>query len=417
MPLRGRTFTAARSLAAGKPVPHSSSIRRTARAPGPLPSSTTCDCPPRHRCGWISPTRSATARRAKAGASDGVTFRVWVDDERVFERHTATKTWLPGEVDLGAWARRTIRLRLEPPRAEAQHGLRCELLGRSGGHRRPAAAGGDAGRARDGAGAGARLAAGRGWRGGRGGRVCRRPCRRPAGCGGAGAERVGGWRNRLRVGGGRRGSAACTSRWRRVLGAGPAGAAVERVEAGRDAAGRTQFRHHLALDGRRAVLTATVWAEGPALRVKVGVPRVHHRTGAQRRRPGGAAGVLWTWVLHHGPRALHAGGGGTTSPAATWAARIPPGRLTAGGDRHAARSPPGRSRPAAVSAPHAPGCHADLRARAGGRLRLRDSLPAALGKTRRAGGGAQGGPLRLQSLGRTLRRQHPRNSPARSTTG
>ena len=49
--------------------------------------------------------------------SDGVTFRVWVVDgdqpKRVFERHTDSKTWLAGEVDLSAYAGRTVRLRLE----------------------------------------------------------------------------------------------------------------------------------------------------------------------------------------------------------------------------------------------------------------------------------------------------------------
>lgn len=46
-------------------------------------------------------------------ASDGVTFRIWVDGETVFNRHTADKTWLAGSVDLSPWATMTIRLRLE----------------------------------------------------------------------------------------------------------------------------------------------------------------------------------------------------------------------------------------------------------------------------------------------------------------
>jgi hypothetical protein len=45
--------------------------------------------------------------------SDGATFRVWVDDEKVFERHTASTTWVPGEAELSRWAGKTIRLRLE----------------------------------------------------------------------------------------------------------------------------------------------------------------------------------------------------------------------------------------------------------------------------------------------------------------
>ncbi|MBN1818912.1 MAG: hypothetical protein JW828_16230, partial [Sedimentisphaerales bacterium] len=46
-------------------------------------------------------------------ASDGVTFRVWVDQEKVFERHTDSKVWLPGTADLSRYAGRTILLRLE----------------------------------------------------------------------------------------------------------------------------------------------------------------------------------------------------------------------------------------------------------------------------------------------------------------
>ena len=45
--------------------------------------------------------------------SDGVTFRVWVGDEKVFERHTASTVWMPGEADLSRWAGQTVSLRLE----------------------------------------------------------------------------------------------------------------------------------------------------------------------------------------------------------------------------------------------------------------------------------------------------------------
>lgn len=47
------------------------------------------------------------------GASDGVTFRVWAGDQKLFERHTDSKTWLPGEADLSAFAGQEILLRLE----------------------------------------------------------------------------------------------------------------------------------------------------------------------------------------------------------------------------------------------------------------------------------------------------------------
>ena len=45
--------------------------------------------------------------------SDGVTFRVWVDENQVFERHTDSKEWLEGEADLGRFGGQTVLLRLE----------------------------------------------------------------------------------------------------------------------------------------------------------------------------------------------------------------------------------------------------------------------------------------------------------------
>jgi hypothetical protein len=45
--------------------------------------------------------------------SDGVTFRVWVNEEVVFERHSDSKTWVLGEVDLSRYRGREIVLRLE----------------------------------------------------------------------------------------------------------------------------------------------------------------------------------------------------------------------------------------------------------------------------------------------------------------
>lgn len=56
------------------------------------------------------------------GHSDGVTFRVRVAEwdapadqpgKVVFERHTAAKTWEPGQADLSPWAGRTVRVQLE----------------------------------------------------------------------------------------------------------------------------------------------------------------------------------------------------------------------------------------------------------------------------------------------------------------
>jgi len=45
--------------------------------------------------------------------SDGVTFRVWAGDEKLFERHTDSKIWVDGQADLSKFAGKEILLRLE----------------------------------------------------------------------------------------------------------------------------------------------------------------------------------------------------------------------------------------------------------------------------------------------------------------
>ncbi len=45
--------------------------------------------------------------------SDGVTFRVWVGDRKLFERHTDSRRWLDGMADLSAYRGQTVLLRLE----------------------------------------------------------------------------------------------------------------------------------------------------------------------------------------------------------------------------------------------------------------------------------------------------------------
>jgi hypothetical protein len=45
--------------------------------------------------------------------SDGVTFRVWAGDQKLFEHHTDSKTWVDGEADLSSFAGKKILLRLE----------------------------------------------------------------------------------------------------------------------------------------------------------------------------------------------------------------------------------------------------------------------------------------------------------------
>ncbi len=45
--------------------------------------------------------------------SDGVTFRVWAGDEKLFERYTDSKIWVDGQADLSRFAGKQILLRLE----------------------------------------------------------------------------------------------------------------------------------------------------------------------------------------------------------------------------------------------------------------------------------------------------------------
>jgi hypothetical protein len=45
--------------------------------------------------------------------SDGVTFAVWIGDEKIGEKHSASKTWEPFQVDLSQFAGQTVLLRLE----------------------------------------------------------------------------------------------------------------------------------------------------------------------------------------------------------------------------------------------------------------------------------------------------------------
>jgi hypothetical protein len=64
--------------------------------------------------------------------SDGVTFRVWVGEKAVYEKHTDSKIWLGGKVDLSAFAGQEITLRLESHPAKEGHDLRFGVLGRAG---------------------------------------------------------------------------------------------------------------------------------------------------------------------------------------------------------------------------------------------------------------------------------------------
>lgn len=45
--------------------------------------------------------------------SDGVTFRAWISEKMIFERHTDSKVWLPGRASLDEWAGQEVVLKLE----------------------------------------------------------------------------------------------------------------------------------------------------------------------------------------------------------------------------------------------------------------------------------------------------------------
>ncbi|GAH00256.1 unnamed protein product, partial [marine sediment metagenome] len=45
--------------------------------------------------------------------SDGVTFRAWAGEEKLFERHTDSKIWVDGQADLSKFTGKKILLRLE----------------------------------------------------------------------------------------------------------------------------------------------------------------------------------------------------------------------------------------------------------------------------------------------------------------
>ncbi len=57
--------------------------------------------------------------------SDGVTFRVWVNERTVFSHHTDSKRWVDGEVDLCDWAGQEILLWLES-HPGPQHDTTCD---------------------------------------------------------------------------------------------------------------------------------------------------------------------------------------------------------------------------------------------------------------------------------------------------
>ena len=58
-------------------------------------------------------------------ASDGVTFRVWVNNQAIFDKHTDSKTWQDHTIDLSSFAGQNITLKLESHPGPA-HNTTCD---------------------------------------------------------------------------------------------------------------------------------------------------------------------------------------------------------------------------------------------------------------------------------------------------
>lgn len=209
------------------------------------------------------------------GASDGVTFRVWVDEQKLFERHTDAKTWTAGEADLSAFAGREILLRLEShPGPKANTSCDSSYWGdpiiavgappkvATDVERRALAT-----RAR------ALLEAATSSHG--------------DGSTALAYDLEGGCRAVVVLGpnGLADGVIGFGSREQQVLfaglhmavndhvvGAWPSAAIVEGVEVTTEASGRTRIAHRILANDQHVEITATVWPEGPGLRIKVECP-------------------------------------------------------------------------------------------------------------------------------------------------
>ena len=205
--------------------------------------------------------------------SDGVTFRVWVSDEKVFERHTDSKTWVEGEADLSPYAGQEVLLRLESHPGPKQN-TTCD----SSYWAAPTVVAGpmparESAEARQKRFAVARAAVAAPNDAGPGTHVF------PLADGHAAAVVPG--PNGLAH------AALALGRGDLVVvldgmamevegaavGASPPETIVEKVETSRDAAtGRLTLLHRCSREGERFDLTAEIWADGPGLRVKIACP-------------------------------------------------------------------------------------------------------------------------------------------------
>ena len=160
-----------------------------------------------------------------------------------------------------------------------------------------------------------------------------------------------------------------------------------------------------AEDGRRDVPAAHHrQARGRRAADRGHLPEAHHRHRPRAGRPDGAAGLLRTRLRHRRaegvPRRLR-----RAQPVdQPRGLRLREGRVAGAGRRQPARLSPGRSQGAHLRAPQPHEHDADPRAERQGRARCRGEVPAALRQEAGARRRAEGGPLRLRHLGRTLRR-------------
>lgn len=218
------------------------------------------------RLSFFNAIRDSTPQE---GTSDGVTFRVWAGEQKLFERHTDAKTWTPGEADLSAFAGREILLRLEshpgpknnttcdssywgdpviavgapPPQLTAD--ARLALFARARALLAGTAAATDDSRVYplDG-GCQAVLVLG------------------PNGLADGVIGFGDGQRQLLFEG-------LHFALRDAVVGAWPSAAVVQSVRLDRDAAGHDRISHRVRVNDETLTLTATAWPEGPALRLKV----------------------------------------------------------------------------------------------------------------------------------------------------
>ncbi len=222
------------------------------------------------RMEFFNAIRDSTPRE---GASDGVTFRVWVNDEKVFERHTDAKSWEPGSADLTPWAGQTVTLRLES-HPGPRHNTTCDasfwgdpVITVGAPPRRMTASDQAALVAR------ARAALSRA-SGGEAAGLLR------YGLEGVLRAVIALGPNGLADGviafgeGGRHVTFAGLhiAVQEHVLGAWPSAAVVRSVAARSGPNGRTEIVHRVTVNEQETDVVATVWSEGPALRIKVECP-------------------------------------------------------------------------------------------------------------------------------------------------